>query len=163
MGSIRRPENIAKLVKLTATTLQLTATTITIDAQQYSTLALTLNTAVIGVGGVDVTIAASSVYTVYAVVSSNTVYLIASLNSVLPSGFTTARVVGGFFSDDLSQISQMGATPSDLVVTTGVGNTNIVMSAPSGDWNSICYSPQLNMFVACSSTSTLNSMLISPL
>lgn len=131
MGSIRRSENIAKLVKLTATTAQLPASVINIGAQQYSTSALTLNTAVVGVGGVDATIAASSVYTVYAVVSSSTVYLIASLNSALPSGFTTARVVGGFVSDASSQISQTGSDTASLVMVVGAGNTSVVMTATS--------------------------------
>lgn len=131
MGSIRRPENIAKLIKLTATTAQLPASVINIGAQQYSTSALTLNTAVVGVGGVDVTIAASSVYTVYAVVSSSTVYLIASLNSALPSGFTTARVVGGFVSDASSQISQTGSDTASLVMVVGAGVSNVVMTASS--------------------------------
>jgi len=105
VGTIRKPESISKLAKLTATTLSLPASTLNIGGQQYNTLtALTLNTATVGAGGVDVTVVANSVYYVYAVVSSNTVYLIGSLSSSVPSGFMQARKVGAFTTGVTSQI-----------------------------------------------------------
>jgi len=117
-------------VKLTVSTLQLPASRLNIGAAQYNTAALTLDKAVVGLGGCDVAVAASSIYTVYAVVSSNTVYLIASLNSSLPSGFTQARAVGGFSTNASSQIDQVASTPGDLSVA-GSLSTLGGMSSPS--------------------------------
>ena len=127
--SIRTAESIGKLVKLTASTLSLPASRISIGPMQYVTSALTLNTATIGVGGVDATVTSSAIYTVYAVVSSNVVYLIASLNATLPAGFTQARAVGGFSTDTSSQIDQVASTPGDLNVL-GTGNFVSGLIAP---------------------------------
>jgi len=118
MGSIRKPELLQKPVKLTATTLRLPlGSTLNIGAAQYNLISnLDLNTAVTGVGGCDVAVAAGSLYYVYAVVSSGTVYLIASLNSSLPSGFTQARAVGGFTTNASSQIDQVANQAGDLSI-----------------------------------------------
>lgn len=135
MGSIRTVENIAKLVKLTVSTLQLPASRLNIGAAQYSTSALTLNAAVTGVGGVDVTVAAGSLYYVYAVVSSGTVYLIASLNSSLPSGFTQARKVGSFNTNGISAIDQVSFIDSSVnspVIPGGVGLVDNTASNTAG-------------------------------
>ena len=118
MGSIRTVENLAKPVKLSVSTLQLPSSRLNIGAQQYTTSALTLNTAVTGVGGVDATVAAGKLYTVYAVVSSNVVYLIASLSSSLPTGFTQARAVGGFTTNASSQVDQVASQAGDLSVSS---------------------------------------------
>lgn len=132
MGSIRKPESISKLAKLTATTLSLPASTLNIGGQQYNTLtSLTLNTATVGAGGVDATIVAGSLYTVYAVLSSGQVYLIASLNSSLPSGFTQARAVGGFTTDASSQIDQVGEYPGNLNVAGSVSAGGGLTSQPT--------------------------------
>jgi hypothetical protein len=136
VGSIRTNENIGKLVKLTVSTLQLPASRINIGAAQYVTPALTLNTAVTGVGGCDVAVAANSVYYTYAVVSSNVVYLIASLSSSLPAGFTQARKVGAFTTGTTSQILEafyygQGAVvwSTQPVAVTGSWTTNTTYSA----------------------------------
>lgn len=144
MGTIRKPESIAKLAKLTATTLSLPASTFNIGGQQYNTLnALTLNTATVGAGGVDATIVAGSLYTVYAVISSGQVYLIASLNSSLPSGFTQARAVGGFNTNTSSQIDQVASQAGDLSIVgtgsflggmTAATNQNIVINGALEFW-----------------------------
>lgn len=122
MPSIRTAEVVQKVVKTSVTTLQLpSGSRLNIGAQQWPlTSALTLNTATVGVGGVDATIAAGSLYTVFAVVSSNVVYLIASLNSSLPAGFTQARAVGGFTTNASSQIDQVGEYPGNLAVAGSV-------------------------------------------
>lgn len=118
MGSIRKPELLMKPVKLTSSTLRLpSGSTLNIGAMQFNLTAnLDLNTAVTGVGGCDVAVAAGSLYTVYAVVSSGTVYLIASLNSSLPTGFTQARAVGGFTTNASSQIDQVASQAGDLSI-----------------------------------------------
>lgn len=122
MGSIRTSENIAKLTKTSTTILSLPASRINIGASQYVTSALTLNTAVVypTMGGLDASVTAGTLYYVYAVVSSGTVYLIGSTNSSLPSGFTQARVVGGFTTNSSSQIDQVGEYPGNLAVAGSV-------------------------------------------
>jgi hypothetical protein len=103
MASIRQPESIAKLVKSSSTTASLPASRINIGGQQYvTTSALTLSTATIGAGGVDVTIQNSKRYYVYAVQSSGSIALIASLSSTGPAGFTLSRLVGHLYSGNAS-------------------------------------------------------------
>lgn len=105
MGSIRTVENIAKLVKTSVTTLSLPASRINIGAQQYVTiLSKTLDTSIIGPGGLDSSISSSSVYYVYAVFYNSNVYLIGSVSSVSPSGFSQSRKVGAFTTGATSQI-----------------------------------------------------------
>ena len=105
MGTIRMPENLAKLTKASTTAVTLGASRVNIGALQYVTTAtLTLNTGTIGVGGVDATLAASSVYYVYAVISGSAPALIGSLNASLPSGYTQARKVGAFTTGITSQV-----------------------------------------------------------
>ena len=66
---------------------------------------LTLSTAVSGAGGLDTgTIAASTFYYVYTVVSSNAVKLVASTSAISPTGFTQYKKVGAFYTDSSSNI-----------------------------------------------------------
>ena len=66
---------------------------------------LTLSTAVSGAGGLDTgTIAASTFYYVYTVVSSNAVKLVASTSVTSPTGFTQYKKVGAFYTDSSSNI-----------------------------------------------------------
>ena len=69
------------------------------------------------------------------------------------------------WSDELSLFVASGSAISGSVATSLDGFTwSYRYSLSTGkEWIGLCYSPQLNMFVACSSTSTLNSMLISSL
>ena len=65
---------------------------------------LTVTTSISGVNGLDTdTIAASSFYYVYAVNSSG-VKLVASLSAVAPTGFSTSRKVGAFYTDGSSNV-----------------------------------------------------------
>ena len=124
MASIRTAESIPKLSKLSVSTVQLpSGLRVNVGAQQYvSTGAITLSTGTSGLNGLDHAqpVTASSIYTVYAVVSSSVVYLIASLNSSLPAGYSQARAVGGFSVNSSSQVDQVASTPGDLnVLGTG--------------------------------------------
>lgn len=123
--SIRTAESIAKLTKTSGTTLSLAASRINVGALQYVTGALTLNTGTSGLGGMVDALAASTLYYVYAVVSSGTVYLVASTNSSLPTGYTQCRQVGVFSTDGSSQITSSTVTGSD---TAPVGK---IISFPS--------------------------------
>ena len=115
--SIRTAENLSKLTKLTGTTLSLGASRINIGALQWVTSTLTLNTAVVGLGGVDATLAVSSLYYCYAVVSSGTAYLIASLSATAPTGYAQCRMVGAFYSNASSQINDAIPLKQGAIVT----------------------------------------------
>jgi len=66
---------------------------------------LTLSTAVSGAGGLDTgTIAASTFYYVYTVVSSNAVKLVASTSATSPTGFSEYKKVGAFYTNSSSNI-----------------------------------------------------------
>jgi hypothetical protein len=122
MPSIRLPESIAKLLKTSNTTLSFPSSTVNIGAMQYKNLtALTLNTSVLGVGGLDASLTASSLYFVYAVMSNNAMAIIGSKNSSLPSGYTIARQVGSFFVNASSQIESavVGQFDSIMEYTSG--------------------------------------------
>ena len=108
--SIRTAESIAKLTKTSGTALSLAASRINVGALQYVTGALTLNTGTSGLGGMVDALAASTLYYVYAVVSSGSVYLVASTNSSLPTGYTQARMVGYFLTDAVSALWGVGNT-----------------------------------------------------
>jgi hypothetical protein len=120
MGTIRTAESIGALTQTSVTTLSLAASRVNVGASQYVTSALTLNLAVTGVGGLDATVAANVVYTIYAVYSSGQVYLIGSRNSTAPNGFAQARVVGSFTTNASSQINVITSTPGNLNVAGSV-------------------------------------------
>ena len=127
MASIRQPESIGAITRASATTASLAASRINIGGQQYvTTTALALNTATVGVGGVDATLVASKVYYVYAVLSSGSLALIASQASTLPSGFTQARVVGYFYSNASLQIQWANKTPEVITTQLTSGSSNFV-------------------------------------
>lgn len=140
MGSIRTTELVQKITKTSVTTISLpSGSRLNIGAQQYSLAsALTLNTAVTGVGGVDVAVAANSVYYTYAVVSSNVVYLIASLNSSLPAGYSQARKVGAFTTGTTSQILEAFYYGQGSILTDWGSYTSILQ----GYNNDLVYSNQ---------------------
>jgi microcystin-dependent protein len=116
MPSIRLPESISKLVKTSNTMLSFPSSIVNIGAKQYkNTSALTLNTATIGLGGVDASLTASSTYYVYAVVSNGVMAIIGSKNSSLPSGFTIAKQIGLFNTNGSSLIGY-----PDVPVSTSI-------------------------------------------
>jgi hypothetical protein len=68
---------------------------------------LTLNTAILGAGGLDTgSIAASTLYYVYTIVDSNSIKLIASISSTSPTGFTQYKKVGAFITDSSLNIGK---------------------------------------------------------
>jgi len=124
MASIRVTESVGKLVRASTATATFPASRINIGAQQYvTTSSLTLNTGVVGSGGVDASVQASKLYYVYAVLSNGAPALIASTSSTLPAGYTQARIVGYFLTNAASQIQWANATilPTQTIITTGSG------------------------------------------
>jgi len=106
MSSIRRPESIASLIKMSTTTLSFPSSVVNIGAMQYKNItSLILSTSFVGVGGLDAVLQTNSVYYVYAVASNNSMTIIGSTNSSLPSGFTQARQVGSFTTDSSGYIA----------------------------------------------------------
>ena len=98
-SSIKRPDNIAKLTKTSGTTLTLGPSTVAVGAFQYVTTGtLTLNTATVGVGGVDASVTAFSLYYIFAVVSSGNLALIAS-KATAPLGFSQSKLIGVMLTD----------------------------------------------------------------
>lgn len=84
-------DRFAKLVKTSNTVVTLGSITVT--------------TSVSGAGGLDTgSIAASTFYYVYTVLSAGAVKIIASTSASGPTGFTTYRKVGAFYTDGSSNI-----------------------------------------------------------
>jgi hypothetical protein len=103
---------------------------ISVGALQYTnTTPLTLHTTIIGAGGVDATAQATSLYYIYAVISNGALALIGSTNSVLPSGFTQGKIIGGFTTDGNSQIDTVGEYAGNLSVT-GTGTFGAGLQTP---------------------------------
>lgn len=68
---------------------------------------LTIDTTIVGAGGVDATIAADSIYSVYLILDGGVPKLIASLNDIQPSGFDKYTKIGRFFTNASSEIVQV--------------------------------------------------------
>ena len=112
MGASRGlQDNIPSIVKGSATTVTLAATNngqptrITIGGQQYKVAStLTMTTSTSGINGLDTgSIAANTLYYVYAVVSSSVIGLIASVTGPAtgPTGFSNRYKLLGRFRTDL--------------------------------------------------------------
>lgn len=107
MGQVLGPDNIPPIVKASATTLTLATTylgkttRITVGGQQYVPAAtITLSTATSGFNGIDTgSIAANTLYYVYAVVQGGVLGLVISVTGPAtgPTGFTSSyRYVANF-------------------------------------------------------------------
>lgn len=128
MGQVLRPENIATLVKTFDQIVSMGPSIITIGGQQYQTdTALTVNTTLSGVGGLDTgTWAQNTHYYAYAITHGlyREVGLIGSLNNLAPSGYSAFRPVGEFDTDSNIFIQNLVNTVPKG--TTGIqGNTGI--------------------------------------
>lgn len=100
--------------------------------------ALVLSTATVGLGGLDAgSLAANTLYYVYAVVSSNVVGLVASVNapSVGPTGFTQWRQIGRMRTFS-------GSAALAVVVNNFAGNGGPAEAQEVTDWTS--YTPTVS-------------------
>jgi len=125
-------ETMTRLIKTSTTTVQLPSGVQTRVGGYGVTLdtALNLNTAVSGLGGIDIgSIAASSTYYVYLVISSGVPYLIASLSANAPTGFLAYKKIGRFETETTSIVMYGWDNTAPEVylgtlVTTGSSTTN---------------------------------------
>lgn len=84
---------------------------ITIGGRQYKTTAsITLNPAIVGAGGVDVTAQNWKLYHVYAVVSAGAPALVGSTSSTGPAGFSSSTLIGYFDTNNAAQLIQAAKT-----------------------------------------------------
>lgn len=144
MGQIRGSDNIPSVVKASTTSLTLAATylgkptRLTLGGQQYTiSSALTLNTATIGLNGLDAgSLASNTLYYVYGAVNTGgTVGLVASLSAPAtgPSGFAANKFLGRFRTDFAAaavntvamdaSIQPQGAAFSSVTLTPAWTNT----------------------------------------
>ncbi len=106
-------EKIGALSKTGNTTVQLSASVITVGAKQYTTSNLVCDLTISGAGGLDTgAVAASTPYYLYAVDDNGTAKIICSLSGTAPTGFTVSKLISGFFSNDSSQVGDVG-TPDN--------------------------------------------------
>lgn len=141
MGFFKGVERIGTLSHA-AGVISLASSRITIGGQQYdtSTLSRTIST--------DVTLAANTLYMIYAVLVAGVVQLRIStnLNSVGPAGFTTWKLVGAFYSNGgtyaapsvfaLGDFVNINNKPATGWITTALSivdslNANIMSASPS--------------------------------
>lgn len=100
-------EKITKLLFGSVTTVQLpNGSFLKLGGQgQYLNSTLTCNTAVSGAGGIDTgSVAASTLYYVYAVYNSTVLSLVASTSATAPVGFNSYRKIGAFYTDGSSNV-----------------------------------------------------------
>jgi hypothetical protein len=91
LNDLLEQDKSAKLIKASTTTCSLGS--------------LVLNTVLSGAGGIDTgSIAASTFYYVYTVISNRQVKLVASTSAASPTGFTSYMKVGAFYTNSSSSI-----------------------------------------------------------
>lgn len=115
--SVYGVDKIGKLTKLSSTTLSLASSTLTVGGLQYDTSGLSLDTSVSGAGGIDTgSVAANTLYYVYAVISSGSLALVASTSKSTPMGFSKSRKVGILGIDGSSNIQRVAKFGEDLKI-----------------------------------------------
>ena len=122
LSDLLEQDKIAKFTKTGSTTATLGS--------------LTFSTAISGAGGLDTgTIAASTFYYVYTVVSSNAVKLVASTSATSPTGFTQYKKVGAFYTDSSSNIfkAYFYGEVNLTVLSAKISSTGVV-SGENTDW-----------------------------
>jgi len=104
MASIRLPQEFGSLTKTSSTTLQLAASRINIGGKQYvNGSALSLSISVVGVGGLESAVSASTYYYVYAILTNGGLALVAS---TLDNPSNTRVPVGAFRTNSTSTIDK---------------------------------------------------------
>lgn len=122
MGQILQKDRIGTLTHSSGT-ISLTASVLTIGGQQYITAPLSR------LISTDLTMAANTLYMIYAILNSGTVELriSANVNSVGPVGFTSWKLVGAFYSNGAS-------AHGSFVNISGVPKTSDVSFTPTLSW-----------------------------
>jgi len=127
MGTILRNEDIDQLNVDSVTVISLPASIVTIGGQQFTTTSdITMDITTSGAGGLDTgSVAADTLYYMYAINNSGTMFLTSSLSSSAPTGFTNFKQIGIFNTDGSSDIIS--------VLTLGKGNWNSFDMIPSSN------------------------------
>lgn len=129
MGQQILTQSIAEIFIVSNSALALPPSTVNVGGQQFTTASnLPLNTATVGLGGLDTgTIAASSQYYIYAVLSGLTPGLVASLAnpSVGPAGFPLFKQVGGFTTDGSAFLAQAWSKVRSAYLISTSGNYTV--------------------------------------
>jgi len=114
--SLSQPDSFSPTFLSTTQVRLPAASYITIGGVQYSnSSALTLSTASVGLNGLDSgTIAAKTLYSLYAVVSGGSIALVASTSATAPTGFTTAtsRAIAYIWTDESALVSFVTPQPT---------------------------------------------------
>lgn len=103
-------EKIGKITKTGNTTAQLASSVITVGTKQYTTGNLTLDTSIVGNGGIDVSVQNYTFYYVYAIEDVGAIHLIASTSEQKPAGYSKYKKVGAFYTKESGQILDVVST-----------------------------------------------------
>lgn len=122
MGQILQKDQIGKLAKISSTQVSLPSSVITIGGQQYSSSAIVLNGASVGVNGLDAgALGQTQIWYVHAILSGGSLALVASLSKTAPTGYSVFAWTGWVFTTDQSGV--------------------ITITSKSTTWNWQVYSP----------------------
>lgn len=120
LGQFHGQEILKTPIKTGATTIALPAGSIMRvggKGVNLASTALICNTSVVGLGGLDVgSLAASSLYYLYVVISGINVGLVASLSEIAPVGFLSSRVIGAFYSSNVPDVGGVATSLFPLKV-----------------------------------------------
>lgn len=115
MGQTFFQDNIPLAVKASGTSITLAATQnsqptrITLGGQQYAlTTTLTFSSGVSGIGGIDTgSLAAGTIYNLFAVISSGGILGLVSSTGLTPTGFAAYKFLGKWISSSVPDVSHM--------------------------------------------------------
>ena len=161
-------ENITKLVKQSSSVVSLPAgSRVHLGGSSYDLSVLTVDTSVIGLGGLESTLTINTFYYVYAVLNSGVVSLIATTSSIKPN-FEYRRKFGAFFVDNNSEILESRFYGSDIVgaITSfdlGYSGTNMsVATVGNHDYQMTGSGVQVNGFFGIPTVNTNSAYLVMP-
>lgn len=112
MGQIFRQDTIKTPIKVSGTQIQMPAGNfITVGGQQYRNAnAVTVTLSSTGFNGLDTgALAANKLYAIHAVVQSGVLGFTASLSELLPTGFSSSKIVGYFDTNNSSVAQTVGS------------------------------------------------------
>lgn len=136
MAQILVPEKIGNLSVASTTQVQLAPSIVNVGGLQYANISnLTCTTSTSGFGGIDTgSIAANSLYQLYAVVNAGVLGLVCSLNATAPTGFTASRRLGAFYTNASSQAIQATNIGGILYWEHVDTNDNVVSTPALSTW-----------------------------
>lgn len=145
-------EKITKMIKSSATSVQLPAgSKVHLGGSSYNLGFLSLDTSIVGLGGMGSSLTTNTFYYVYTVLNAGTVYLVASTSSIKPS-YKYHRKVGAFQIDGNGDILHAFYRNEEFtksrVDITSYANANIPIvqgGTLTGNFSSFQYSIEKNI------------------